>query len=196
MAHDWMTAYQVNQLLLGRGEQLTLGPYLVLERLGEGGAGQVFKARDRKLGSLVAIKVIRKELLRDADVVARFSRDSRSLRQLNHPNVVRAPRRRPGRRHVASGDGVRRGDRPRPAVKQGGPLPVQQASSTSGRPLGLAACSEQGLVHRDIKPHNLIMSLRGGLVKVADLGLARLPRRRSCDGVRPHGAGRPHGPAR
>src|SRR5262249_9172499 len=58
----WLTAYQVNQLLQGRGRELVLGPYIILERLGEGGAGQVFKARHQKMGRLVALKLIRKEL--------------------------------------------------------------------------------------------------------------------------------------
>ena len=59
LERDWLTPYQVNLLLQGRGAELVLGPYLLLERLGEGGAGQVFKARHQKMDRLVALKVIR-----------------------------------------------------------------------------------------------------------------------------------------
>src|SRR5262249_28448408 len=63
LQRGWLTAYQVNLLLQGRGQDLVIGPYNLLERLGEGGAGQVFKARHQKMDRLVALKVIRKELL-------------------------------------------------------------------------------------------------------------------------------------
>jgi len=72
LQRGWLTPYQVNQLLQGRRHDLVLGPYLLLERLGEGGAGQVFKARHMRLQRLSALKLIRKELLAEAVVVARF----------------------------------------------------------------------------------------------------------------------------
>src|SRR5262249_30991060 len=86
LRRNWLTAYQANQLLLGRGHDLIVGPYLILERLGEGGAGQVFKARHQKMGRIVALKVIRKELLTDSEVVGRFYREIQVLSQLDHPN--------------------------------------------------------------------------------------------------------------
>src|SRR5262245_57413266 len=61
MRLDWLTPYQVNQLLQGRGDGLLVGPYVLLERLGSGGMGEVFKARHRRLLRVVALKVIRKE---------------------------------------------------------------------------------------------------------------------------------------
>src|SRR5262249_50034491 len=82
LQRGWLTAYQVNHLLQGRGQDLLLGPYLILERLGEGGAGQVFKARHRKLGRVAALKVIRKELVADAEVVSRFYREIQVVSQL------------------------------------------------------------------------------------------------------------------
>src|SRR5207237_2087913 len=69
LQRGWLTPYQVNQILLGRGPELILGPYLLLERLGEGGTGQVFKARHQHLRRIVALKQIRKELLTDPEVV-------------------------------------------------------------------------------------------------------------------------------
>src|SRR5438067_1978391 len=87
---DWLTPYQANQLLQGRGEQLLLGPYVLLARLGEGGMGQVFKARDRKLDRIVALKLIKKELLASEQAVRRFTREIRAASQLSHPNLVHA----------------------------------------------------------------------------------------------------------
>src|SRR5262245_50098221 len=67
----WLSPYQANQLLQGRGQELVLGSYILLERLGEGGMGQVFKARNWKLGKVVAVKLIRKERLNSPDAVRR-----------------------------------------------------------------------------------------------------------------------------
>src|ERR1700724_1906254 len=63
MQRGWLTPYQANQLLQGKGQELVLGSYILLERLGEGGMGQVFKARHRTLGRIAALKLIRKERL-------------------------------------------------------------------------------------------------------------------------------------
>ena len=84
------TPYQVNQLAQGRAAELILGPYVFLDRLGEGGAGQVFKARHRHLNRLVAVKLIRKDNLQDPEAIARFQREIKAISQLDHPNVVRA----------------------------------------------------------------------------------------------------------
>src|SRR5947209_2803209 len=84
----WLTPYQANQLLAGHGAALALGPYVLLDRLGEGGMGEVFKARHRKLGRVVALKVIRKEWLDHPDTVRRFEREARAAAQLSHPNIV------------------------------------------------------------------------------------------------------------
>src|SRR5271156_6292017 len=75
----WLTAYQANQLLQGRGADLVLGPYIILERLGEGGTGQVFKARHQRVQRVDAVKVIRPELLADAEIVSRFYREVQVL---------------------------------------------------------------------------------------------------------------------
>jgi serine/threonine protein kinase len=175
----WLTPYQVNQLMQGRVHDLLFGPYLLLERLGEGGAGQVFKARHQKMDRIVALKVIRKELLADTDVVSRFYREIQVLSQLDHPNIVRAYDAGPNTRargHFLAMEFIEGTDLGR-LVKQGGPMPIIQACEYIRQAaLGLQYAHERGLVHRDIKPHNLIMSVRDGLVKVADLGLARLPR--------------------
>jgi serine/threonine protein kinase len=181
LQRGWLTPFQVNQLLQARGHNLLLGPYVLLERLGEGGAGQVFKARHQKLNRVVALKLIRKELLADAEVVGRFYREIQVLSRLDHPNVVHAYDAGPAdASHFLAMEYVEGTDLGK-LVKQG-PMPVQQACEYIRQAaLGLQHAHERGLVHRDIKPHNLIMSVRDGLIKVADLGLARLPRTTNAD---------------
>src|SRR5262249_22980265 len=123
----WLTPYQANQLLLGRGHELVLGPYVLLERLGEGGAGQVFKARHQKMDRIVALKLIRKELLADAEVVGRFYREIQVLSQLDHPNVVHAFDAGPaGQTHFLAMEYIEGTDLGR-LVKQSGSMPVEQA---------------------------------------------------------------------
>lgn len=177
LQRGWLTAFQVNQLLQGRGADLTVGPFVLLERLGEGGAGQVYKARHQKLGCLVALKILRKELLSDAEMVGRFAREIQIVRQLDHPNLVRAVDAGSAAATLFLAMEYVEGTNLARLVKPGSPLPVQQACAYIRQAaLGLQYAHERGLVHRDIKPHNLIMSLRDGLIKVADLGLARLCR--------------------
>src|SRR6266404_2488370 len=86
----WLTTYQINELLFGRGPQLLLGSYVLVELLGEGGMGQVFKARNWKLGQIVALKLIRKERLTNPNAIKRFYREIRAAAQLEHPHIVRA----------------------------------------------------------------------------------------------------------
>src|SRR5438445_7097554 len=80
----WLTPYQVNRLLNGRGQELLLGSYVLLERLGEGGMGAVFKARNWKLGALRALKVIRKDRTAQPNTVKRFLREMPAVAQPSH----------------------------------------------------------------------------------------------------------------
>jgi len=195
---SWLTPYQVNQLFLGRGNHLLLGQYILLERLGEGGMGQVFKASQGKLKRTVAIKIIRKELLNNPRVVARFLREIQAAGRLSHPNIVRAldAGEVDGTYYFAM-EFVNGIDLDR-LVKQSGPLRVEQACDFIAQAaLGLQHAHGHGMVHRDIKPANLFVSRaqagagdpsqRGngllarpgsgsapwGIVKILDLGLAR-----------------------
>src|SRR5262245_36919047 len=87
----WLTPFQIEQLLLGRGQRLLRGRFLFLDRMGEGGMGQVFKARHKKMDRLVALKVLRPELVADADSVSRFYREIKVASNLPaHPNLVQA----------------------------------------------------------------------------------------------------------
>jgi WD40 repeat protein len=170
----WLTTYQANALLRGDGHDLLLGSYVLLEKLGEGGMGAVFKARNWKLGRVVALKLIRKERLASETIVRRFHREIRAAAQLAHPNVVRAYDADEVRgTHFFAMECVEGEDLAR-LVKRGGPLPAAQACEyVRQAALGLQHAFERGLVHRDIKPHNLLLTT-DGTVKVLDLGLARL----------------------
>ncbi|HEY7327633.1 MAG TPA: protein kinase [Gemmataceae bacterium] len=175
LRRGWLTPYQVNQLFQGRGQQLILGSFVLLERLGEGGMGQVFKARHRKLGRIVALKLIRKERLDHPDAVRRFRREIEAASKLSHPNIVLAldadevnDTQFFAMEYVEGIDLAKH-------VKQQGPLPVDVASDYIRQAaLGLQHAHERGMVHRDIKPHNLLLTAQTGTIKVLDMGLARL----------------------
>jgi WD40 repeat protein/tRNA A-37 threonylcarbamoyl transferase component Bud32 len=171
----WLTPYQVNQLFLGKGSQLALGSYVVLERLGEGGMGQVFKARHHNLGRIAALKVIRKDRLTNAEMVHRFHREIQAVAALSHPNVVVAfDADQSGDVHYFAMEYVEGTDLGK-RVKGSGPLAVDQACDCIRQAaLGLQHAHERGMIHRDIKPSNLLVTAKGGTVKVLDLGLARL----------------------
>src|SRR5208283_1918257 len=79
LCRNWLTPYQLNQLLQGRGAGLQVGPYALLERLGQGGMAQVFKARHRGLDRIVALKVIRPDYLKHPDAVGRFRREVQAV---------------------------------------------------------------------------------------------------------------------
>lgn len=170
-----LTPYQANQLLQGRGQELLLGSYVLLERLGEGGMGQVFKARNWKLGKIVALKLIRKERLDNPDAVRRFEREVRSAAALSHPNIVHAyDADQVGGTHLLVIEYVEGTDLAK-LVKKNGLLPVERACEYIRQAaLGLQHAYERGLVHRDIKPANLLLTADGMTVKVLDMGLARL----------------------
>ncbi len=173
----WLTPYQANQLLQGRGQELLLGSYVLLERLGEGGMGQVFKARNWKLGKIVSLKLIRKERLDNQDAVRRFEREVCAAAALSHPNIVHAlDADHIGGTHLLVMEYVEGTDLAR-FVKKNGPLPVQQACQYIRQAaLGLQHAFQRGMVHRDIKPANLLLTADGRTVKVLDMGLARLDR--------------------
>jgi serine/threonine-protein kinase len=177
----WLTPFQANYLHQGRGRELLLGSYLLLERLGEGGMGAVFKARNCKLDRVVAVKVIRKERINSRDSIRRFQREIRAAGQLRHPNIVHAlDADEVGGNYLLVMEYVDGTDLGQ-LVQNQGPLPVPQACDCIRQAaLALAHAHEQGLVHRDIKPSNLLLS-SAGQIKLLDLGLARLPA--SADGV-------------
>ncbi len=169
----WLTTFQVDEIFLGRADGLLLGSYVLLDKLGEGGMGTVFRARNWKLGQVVAVKLIRPERLAGADAVRRFRREIKVAAQLDHPNVVRAlDADEVNGTHLFVMEYVE-GQPLNKVVKRRGPLPVAEACDyVRQAALGLQHAFERGLVHRDVKPANLLLT-PAGTVKVLDMGLAR-----------------------
>jgi serine/threonine-protein kinase len=182
----WLTRYQIVQVAQGRARDLHIGPYLVLDRLGEGGMGQVFKAQHQHMSRVVALKVIRKDRLSHPKAVRRFYQEVQAAGQLHHPNIVLAfDAGEAGGTHFLSMEYVDGQDLAR-MLAEVGPLPVPQACDyVRQAAIGLQHAHERGLVHRDIKPHNLLVTTAAqaehaggkapwGTVKILDMGLARI----------------------
>jgi Tol biopolymer transport system component len=158
-----------------------LGAYEILSLLGEGGMGQVFRARDTKLGRDVAIKVLPREFQSDQDRLRRLTNEARAASALNHPNILTVygvDESDAGpfiAMELVDGDTLRR-------RLQSGAVPVGQAVDiTIQVALALAAAHAKGIVHGDIKPEN-VMVRSDGYVKVLDFGLAT-PRADAVSGV-------------
>jgi serine/threonine protein kinase len=159
-----------------------LAGFEVLEEIGRGGMGIVWKARQRDPDRIVALKVIRKERLGSAEMINRFRREARASARLRHPNVVEvyASDFEGDTQYLAmeyvAGITLQR------LVEQTGPLPLVQACDFIRQAaLGLEHAAEQRLVHRDIKPANLMVVAPSGfplplrpVVKILDMGVARL----------------------
>jgi serine/threonine protein kinase len=175
LRRGWLTPYQVNLLLQGRGRELLLGSYVLLERLGEGGMGQVFKARHQKMGRVVALKLVRKDRLSNPAAIRRFEHEIRTAAQLSHPNVVTSfDAAQVGDNHFFVMEYVEGVDLSQ-LVRDTGPLPVEQACAYIHQAaLGLQYAYEKGMVHRDIKPSNLQLAIKEGQVKILDMGVARM----------------------
>lgn len=175
----WLTTYQATRIFEGKSSALVLGPYVLLDLLGEGGMGQVFKARHQMMERVVAIKVIRADRVADKDSIARFEKEIKAASKLSHPNIVAAyDAAAVEKTHYFAMEFVEGNDLSK-LIKSRGALPVEEACEyVRQAALGLQHAFEHGLVHRDIKPANLIRADRKGAndasIKVLDLGLARL----------------------
>ncbi len=144
-----------------------LGHYRVVEKIGAGGMGEVYRAADPKLGRDVAIKVVTPEFARDPERLARFEREARVLASLNHPNIAAIY----GFEQAGGVPFLVLEYVPGQTLK--GPLPVDEALSTARQIAeALEAAHEKGIVHRDLKPANVKITPEGK-VKVLDFGLAK-----------------------
>jgi len=150
-----------------------LGPYEILGQIGAGGMGEVYRARDPRLGREVAIKVLPASFSADADRLRRFEQEAKAAGVLNHPNITAvydigemddAPY---VVQELLEGETLR-------AVLAGGRVAHRKAIDYATQIAhGLAAAHEKGIVHRDLKPENLFVT-RDGRVKILDFGLAKL----------------------
>jgi tRNA A-37 threonylcarbamoyl transferase component Bud32 len=168
-----LTKFQAQEIYQGRAKLLILGNYTILDKIGAGGMGQVFKAEHRRMKRIVAIKTLPKALLKDAAAVARFQREVEAAAKLSHPNIVAAF-------DADEAAGVNflvmeyvAGSDLSSLVKKCGPLSVAKAVNYILQAAkGLDYAHKRGVIHRDIKPANLLLDSEG-TVKILDMGLAR-----------------------
>jgi hypothetical protein len=154
-----------------------LGPYEILSPLGAGGMGEVYRARDPRLGRDVAVKVVLSGTADDPLVRERFEREARAVAALAHPNILALFD------VGTTADGVTfvvtellRGETLRQRLAAGGPLPIRRALEYAAQVAhGLATAHERGIVHRDLKPENLFVT-EEGRVKILDFGIAHWDR--------------------
>jgi serine/threonine protein kinase/Tol biopolymer transport system component len=155
-------------LMIGK----TLAHYEITSQLGKGGMGEVYQAKDLKLGRDVAIKVLPEEFAKDADRVARFQREAKVLASLNHPNIAAI-------HGLEESNGTNflvlelvEGDTLADQLKRG-PIPVEESLKLAFQIAeALEAAHEKGVIHRDLKPANIKVT-SDGKVKVLDFGLAK-----------------------
>jgi eukaryotic-like serine/threonine-protein kinase len=174
VAERILTEFQAGRILRNKTHGLVIGRYVILDRVGAGGRGRVFKAQHRLMGRLAALKVIAPQIASRATSIARFYREMRLIGRLDHPNVVRAF------------DGDQIGDllyivmeyvagrSLDHVIADRGSLPAAEVVDYMAQAVaGLAHAHERGIIHRDVKPGNLLLS-DDGQVKVLDLGLSAL----------------------
>ncbi|MEM8667076.1 MAG: protein kinase [Planctomycetota bacterium] len=148
--------------------------YELIGLIGRGGMGNVYEARHRKMERTVALKVLSREFLRKTEAVDRFHREVKTAAHLSHPNIVTAhDADNAGDYHFMVMEYVDGVDLSR-VIRDRGALPVCEACNYIHQAaIGLQYAHEQGMVHRDIKPHNLMLT-ENGTVKILDFGLASL----------------------
>ncbi|HEY7862766.1 MAG TPA: serine/threonine-protein kinase, partial [Thermoanaerobaculia bacterium] len=150
-----------------------VGPFEVLGPLGAGGMGEVYRARDTRLGREVALKVLPRQLLSNREGLVRFAQEARAASSLNHPNIVTifeigtADNSPFLAMELIDGQTLR-------DLLDAGPVPIRRAIDLAAQVSdGLAKAHEAGIVHRDLKPDNIMVS-KDGFAKILDFGIAKL----------------------
>jgi serine/threonine protein kinase len=179
VAHEYVTDYQAGLVLRGKVDHFFFGPYKILERVGKGRMAGVYKAV-HTLGQVVAMKVLPPSKAKDAPLLARFQREARLALKLKHPNVVRTFQ-------TGESDGLHYivmeyldGEPLDEVFRRRGKMPPAEAVRLVHQALlGLQHIHEQGMIHRDLKPGNLMLmggrpeSTQRATVKVMDIGLGK-----------------------
>jgi serine/threonine-protein kinase len=181
---EWglITKFQAELLLVGRTNGFTLGQYRILDQIGTGGMGRVFRARHLTMDRIVALKVLAPQLVKTERARQLFQREAQAAGRLVHPNIVTAydANQVDGRHYLVMEyvDGPNLDQ----LVRECGPLPVGLACDVVRQVAnGLQCAFEREMVHRDIKPSNILVQRPGGnhpaqpcVAKILDFGLARL----------------------
>ncbi len=151
-----------------------LGTYEIIGKLGAGGMGEVYRARDTKLQRDVAIKVLPESLAHDPAALTRFEREAQAVAALSHPNILAIHDFGREGRTVYAVTELLEGETLRARMGDDG-LPVRKAIDIGIHIVrGIAAAHERGIVHRDLKPENIFVT-KDGVVKILDFGLAKTP---------------------
>jgi len=169
-----LTRFQASVIFRRQSRGLRFGDYIVLDKIGSGGMGQVFKAENRRTHQIVALKLLRATFTKSERAVTRFYREANTSAMLKHRNLVSVA-------EAGEWNGLHflvmeliDGRDVRSIIKEKGPFPVSQAVDIALQAArGLDYAHQNGIVHRDIKPANLLLDKKGRTV-VLDLGLARL----------------------
>ncbi len=169
-----LTKYQAEQILGGKGKSLTMGKYQILEKIGAGGMGQVYKAFHSGTERIVAIKMILKKGKIDPEVVKRFEREVKAAAKLVHSNIITVFDADQADGRIFMVMEYIKGDDLGGILRKKGQLSVSEAVDyilQAAR--GLKYAHDQGVIHRDIKPGNILVDLSGN-VKIVDMGLAKV----------------------
>ena len=177
-----LTKFQAERLLAGKTDGFLMGQYRILDELGRGGMGRVFKAEHMSMGRVVALKILSSKVTKTERARQLFEREVKAAARLNHPNIVTAfDANQVGDRFFLVMEFVD-GPNLHDLMKNHGPLPVAQVCDYIRQAsLGLQYAHDLGMVHRDIKPANLLVQKNkanpasgSAIVKILDFGLARL----------------------
>ena len=174
--HKKLTKYQAICLFKGKPKQLVFGEYVIIDKLGQGGMGQVLKAEHRRMKRVVALKLINSDALDNADAARRFEQEVHAAARLIHANIVAAfdANEHEGTHYYVMEyvDGI---DLTRCPRRMGRCRSQWRLITRCKQARGLAFAHGKGIVHRDIKPSNLLVD-KDGVVKILDMGLARIDR--------------------
>ena len=169
-----LTKYQAEQILSGKGKNLCMGQYVLQEKLGAGGMGQVYKAYHPGMERLVAIKVILGKGNTDTETVKRFEREIKAAAKLAHPNIITVyDAGNADGRHFMVMELVKGQDLSEIISQKGVFGTRDTVDYITQAAKGLKFAHANGVIHRDIKPGNLILD-SDGVLKIVDMGLAKI----------------------